>query len=157
MAATTIQRRPQRGDAVIIKALELLERRLRKPGVLLSSPGQVRAFLMLKLAELEHEVFVVLFLDAQNRLIEAREMFRGTLTQTSVYPREVVRAALSLNASAVIVAHNHPSGVCEPSHSDRQLTDALRPALALVDVRLLDHLIVAGSTIPLSFSERGFL
>lgn len=157
MAAATIQRRPQRGDAVIIKAIDLLQKRLRKPGASLSSPGQVRAYLMLTLAELEYEVFVAMFLDAQNRLIESKELFRGTLTQTSVYPREIVREALAFNAAAVIFAHNHPSGCTEMSHADELLTSALKSALLLVDVRVLDHFIVAGAAVPLSFSERGRL
>lgn len=155
--ATTAARRPQPGDAIIIEALAILDRRLRKPGAVMGAPGQVRAYLMLHLAELGHEVFMGLFLDAQNRLIEARELFRGTLTQTSVYPREVVRAALDTNAHAVIFAHNHPSGVCEPSHADETLTHDLKAALALVDVRVNDHFIVAGNAPPLSFAERGLL
>ena len=157
MAVATITRRPRRGDATILEALAILERRLREPGECLSSPGQVRAYLMLHLAELEHEAFMVLFLDAQHRLIEARELFRGTLTQTSVYPREVVRAALAANAAAVIFAHNHPSGCADPSAADEMLTRSLRQALALVDVRVNDHFIVAGRVPPLSFAERGLL
>jgi DNA repair protein RadC len=122
MAAATISRPRRRGDATILRAMAILESRLREPGEALSSPGQVRAFLMLHLAELEHEAFMALFLDNQNRLIEARELFRGTLTQTSVYPREVVRAALATNAAAVIFAHNHPSGCAEPlSFAERGL------------------------------------
>ena len=97
---------------------------------------------------------MALFLDAQNRVITIEELFRGTLTQTSVYPREVVKRALHHNAGAVILAHNHPSGVAEPSHADETLTQALRQALALVDIRVLDHFIVAGSSV-LSFAERG--
>ena len=99
---------------------------------------------------------MALFLDAQNRVIATEELFRGTLTQTSVYPREVVKRALHHNAGAVIIAHNHPSGVAEPSHADETLTQALRQALALVDIRVLDHFIVAGSGV-LSFAERGLL
>jgi len=99
---------------------------------------------------------MALFLDAQNRVIATEELFRGTLTQTSVYPREVVKRALHHNAGAVILAHNHPSGVAEPSHADETLTQALRQALALVDIRVLDHFIVAGSAV-LSFAERGLL
>ena len=99
---------------------------------------------------------MALFLDAQNRVIGVEELFRGTLTQTSVYPREVVKRALHHNAGAVILAHNHPSGVAEPSHADETLTQALRQALALVDIRVLDHFIVAGSGV-LSFAERGLL
>ena len=99
---------------------------------------------------------MALFLDAQNRVITIEELFRGTLTQTSVYPREVVKRALHHNAGGVILAHNHPSGVAEPSHADETLTQALRQALALVDIRVLDHFIVAGSGV-LSFAERGLL
>ena len=123
----------------------------------LSTPDAVRDFLRLQLAGLAHEVFLVLWLDAQNRLIAAEELFRGTLTQTSVYPREVVKAALTQNAAAVVFAHNHPSGVAEPSSADTHLTRELKQALALVDVKVLDHFIVAGSAQPLSFAERGLL
>lgn len=155
---TAAPARPRRrGDAAILRALAILERRLREPGEALGSPGQVRAFLMMRIAELEHEVFAALFLDAQNRLIEYQELFRGTLTQTSVYPREVVKTALRLNAGAVIFAHNHPSGLSEPSHADEVLTCALKSALAVVDIKLLDHFIVAGRGSPLSFAERGLL
>ncbi len=103
-----------------------------------------------------YEVFVVLFLDSQNRLIAAEEMFRGTLAQTSVYPREVVKAALGHNAAAVIFAHNHPSGVAEPSRADEMLTTALKQALALIDCRTLDHVVVASDRTT-SFAERGLL
>jgi DNA repair protein RadC len=146
MATATITRRKQagsirrprrRGDAIILRALAILEGRLREPGAALSSPGQVRAFLMLNLAELEHEAFWALFIDAQNRLLDARELFRGTLTQTAVHPREVVRAALALNAAGCILAHNHPSGCTEPSRCD--------------------HFIIAGRAEPLSFAEKGLL
>jgi DNA repair protein RadC len=122
-----------------------------------SAPGMVRDWLRLKLAAQPHEIFMVLWLDAQNRLIKADELFSGTLTQTSVYPREVVKAALSQNAAAAILAHNHPSGVAEPSRADEALTRSLKEALALVDVKLLDHFIVAGNQQPLSFAERGLL
>jgi len=123
---------------------------------LLNSPDKVRQYLRLWLVHLPHEVFVALYLDAQNRLLTAEELFRGTLTQTSVYPREVVKHALRHNAAALILAHNHPSGVAEPSRADELLTASLKQALALVDVRVLDHLIVAaGATV--SFAERGLL
>jgi len=122
-----------------------------------SAPGKVRDWLRLKLATRQHEVFMALWLDAQNRLIKADELFSGTLTQTSVYPREVVKAALANNAAAVILAHNHPSGAAEPSRADEMLTRTLKDALAMVDVKLLDHFIVAGNAVPLSFAERGFL
>lgn len=122
----------------------------------LSSPKQVRDYLCLKLGALPQEVFLVLFLDAQNRLIASEEMFSGTLTQTSVYAREVVKRALFFNAAAVILAHNHPSGVAQPSQADEMLTSNLKEALALVDVRVLDHFIIAGNE-TLSFAERGLL
>ena len=122
----------------------------------LTSPSAVRDFLKLRLGGLPHEVFVVILLDAQNRVLAVDEMFRGTLTQTSVYPREVVKAALRANAAAVIFAHNHPSGVAEPSRADEALTQSLKQALSLVDVKVLDHFIVAGTS-TLSFAERGLL
>ena len=122
-----------------------------------ANPGKVRDWLRLKLATRQHEVFMALWLDAQNRLIKAEELFTGSLTQTSVYPREVVKTALAHNAAAVILAHNHPSGVSEPSRADEMLTRTLKEALAMVDVKLLDHFIVAGNSSPLSFAERGLL
>lgn len=122
----------------------------------LSSPSQVKDYLRLQLSNLPHEVFAALFLDAQNRLIATEELFTGTLTQTSVYPREVVKRALHHNAASIILAHNHPSGVAEPSQADEMLTRALKEALALVEVRVLDHFVVAGN-VALSFVERGLL
>jgi DNA repair protein RadC len=122
----------------------------------MSSPRAVREFLQLSLSGRANEVFVALFLDAQNRLIASEELFRGTLTQTSVYPREVVKAALRNNAAAVIFAHNHPSGVAEPSRADELLTQSLQQALSLVEIKTLDHFIVAGSR-TVSFAERGLL
>ena len=122
----------------------------------LTSPAAVRDLLRLKLAGLPHEVFVCIQLDSQHRVIAIEELFRGTLTQTSVYPREVVKASLRANAAAVIFAHNHPSGVAQPSQADEYLTRNLKEALALVDVKVLDHFIVAG-TQTLSFAERGLL
>ena len=123
---------------------------------LLSAPSSVREYLKVCFANQEHESFLVLYLDSQNRLIRSEELFRGTLTQTSVYPREVVKGALRNNAASVMFAHNHPSGVAEPSRSDEILTQALKAALALVDVKALDHFIIAGSD-SLSFAERGLL
>ncbi len=139
--------------------LELGKRLLREDarrGDALDSPQNVRRYLGMALAQDAHEVFAVLFLDAQHRLIACDEMFRGTLTQTAVYPREVVKQALRHNCAAVILAHNHPSGVAEPSRADAALTRALQSALALVDVRVLDHIVVAGSR-SVSFAERGLL
>ena len=137
--------------AQLAAALELARRALAGPLKLkdaLASPQAVRDWLRLALGNLEHEVFVALWLDAQNRLIASEELFRGTLTQTSVYPREVVKRAL---------AHNHPSGLAEPSRADEVLTSSLKQALALIDVKLLDHFIVTGGAEPLSFAERGLI
>jgi len=122
----------------------------------LTSPQQVRDYLCLKLGSLMREVFVVLFLDAQNRVVATEEMFSGTLTQTSVCPREVVKRALHHNAASVIFAHNHPSGIAQQSQADELITTELKKSLALVDVRVLDHFIIAGNS-SLSFSERGLL
>ncbi len=126
-------------------------------GDALASPAAVRDYLKLHLCHFAHEVFFALWLDSQNRLVAGEALFRGTLTQTSVYPREVVKRALWHNAAAVVFAHNHPSGVAEPSPADQALTRELKQALALVDVRVLDHFIVAGQRQPLSFAERGLL
>jgi DNA repair protein RadC len=141
--------------AVLELARRALAEDLRQRDIL-ASPAAVRDWLRLKLAGLHHEVFCALWLDAQNRLIVFEELFRGTLTQTSVYPREVVKRALACNAAAVILAHNHPSGVAEPSTADQALTRSLKDALALVDVKVLDHFVVAGRE-PISFAERGLL
>ena len=139
--------------------LELARRCLRQEACsrdFLTSPGAVRDYLRLSIASREHEVFVCLWLDAQHRVIDTEELFRGTLTQTSVYPREVVKAALKRNAAAVIFAHNHPSGAAQPSQADELLTRNLKEALALVEVKVLDHFIVAGPQ-AISFAERGLL
>lgn len=140
-------------------ARELLTRWLHaemKEGDAMNSPQAVKDFLTLHFAGQEYESFVAIFLDAQHRVIKASELFRGTLTQTSVYPREIVKASLKHNCAAVIFAHNHPSGATEPSQSDRMLTDALKQALALVDVRVLDHFVVASNK-TMSFAERGMI
>ncbi len=140
-------------------ALELARRSLQeelKQDKALTSPGAVRDYLRLKLGGLQHEVFVCIWLDAQHRVVATQESFRGTLTQTSVYPREIVKAALRANAAAVIFAHNHPSGVAQPSQADELLTRTLKEALALVDVKVLDHFIIAGNH-AISFAERGLL
>ncbi len=142
-------------DQTIKRALKILDARMRSAPTL-SSPEAVRDHLRLLLHDRGHEVFVCVFLDAQHRVIACDELFRGTLAQTSVYPREVVKAALAHNAAAVIFAHNHPSGVAEPSRADELITQALKQALALVDVRVLDHFVVAGSAL-VSFAERGLI
>ncbi|MEF8723496.1 MAG: DNA repair protein RadC [Candidatus Accumulibacter delftensis] len=144
----------------LMAARELLRRalaeELAESPVSLSSPRAVGDYLRLFLGGQEYESFVALWLDAQNRLIAGSELFRGTVTQTSVYPREVVKAGLRLNASAVILAHNHPSGHPEPSRADELLTSELKNALALVDIRVLDHFIVADTAV-MSFAERGLI
>jgi DNA repair protein RadC len=142
-------------DQTIKRALRILDSRMRNTSAL-SSPTSVRDYLRLLLHDRGHEVFVVVFLDAQHRVIASEELFRGTLTQTSVYPREVVKAALAHNAASIVFAHNHPSGVTEPSRADELITQALKQALALVDVKVLDHFVIAGSG-SVSFAERGLL
>ena len=140
-------------------ARELLLRDLREQmsnSPVMSSPQVLRDWLRLHCAGLQHEVFLVLYLDAHHRLIEAEELFRGTLTQTSVYPREVVKGALTRNAAALALAHNHPSGEAEPSRADELLTQTLKSALNLVDVRIIDHFIVAGDKV-VSFAELGLI
>jgi DNA repair protein RadC len=141
---------------IVEKAMAILESHMRNPGVVLTSPAMVRDFLRLRLAGKQYEVFVVIFLDAQHRVIEVVDLFTGTLTQTSVYPREVVRACIEKNAAAVMFAHNHPSGIAQPSRSDELLTRNLKDALELVDVTVLDHFVV-GDTAIVSFAERGLL
>jgi DNA repair protein RadC len=139
--------------------LELARRSLAeelRAGVSLSAPQPVKQYLQLALSGKKHECFIVLFLDVKNRLLRSEELSRGTLTHASVHPREVVKAALASNAAGVILAHNHPSGMPQPSTADVTLTVTLKQALALVDVRVLDHLIVAGNDIH-SFSEHGQL
>ena len=142
-------------EQIIQRALALLAARLHQ-GDVLSSPAAVRDYLRLHLGRREHEVFVVVLLDAQHRVLDIVDLFRGTLTQTSVYPREVVKLALAANAGSVILAHNHPSGLAEPSRADELLTHTLKQALALVDVKVLDHFVV-GAASTISFAERGLL
>jgi DNA repair protein RadC len=142
-------------SAVLELAKRSLKEQLRADSAL-GSPAAVRDYLRLRIGSLEHEVFLALMLDSQHRVLKAIELFRGTLTQTSVYPREVVKAALAANAAALIFAHNHPSGVAQPSQADELLTRQLREALSLVEIKVLDHFIVAGNQC-LSFAERGLL
>lgn len=143
-------------DNVIERALSILESRLQQPEHYFTRPADTRAYLKLKFAGLEHESFRVLFLDNQNGLISSEELSRGTIDGASVYPREVVKAALKFNAAAVIFSHNHPSGVCEPSDPDHRITKRLTDALNLVDIRVLDHIVVGGCQ-TVSFAERGLL
>lgn len=143
-------------DAVIQAAMAILKARMTVPGCALSSPDVVRDFLLLQMAGLDREVFGVVFLNAQHQVMAFEVMFQGTLTQTSVYPREVLRAALKHNAAAVILAHNHPSGCVEPSRADDLLTRTLKSALAVVDVKVLDHFVI-GHGSAYSFAEHNRL
>ena len=142
-------------EEILDAARRVLAHRVRR-GTRLDSPAATRDYLCVKLGALEHEVFTVLLLDNRHRLIVCLELFRGTIDGASVYPREVVKEALRHNAAAVILAHAHPSGVNEPSRADELITRRLKEALALVDIRVLDHLIVAGGDV-LSFAERGLI
>ena len=144
-----------RRRGAILRAYDT-ERSGTEQSAALTSPGAVRDYLRLRLAARKEEAFLCIWLDAQHRAIQIEEPFRGTLTQTSVYPREIVKSALRFNAAAVIFAHNHPSGVAQPSQSDELLTRNLKEALALVEVKVLDHFIVAGHQ-AISFAERGLL
>ena len=144
-------------DDIIRMALNVLAHRFAQgEKINLNAPKAVREYLQLSLATKDHEVFAVVFLNMQHQVIALEEMFRGTLTQTSVYPREVVKRALHHNAAALILAHNHPSGIADLSRADEMLTGALKQALALVDVKVLDHFIIAGSD-SMSFAERGLI
>lgn len=140
----------------IRRALNLLAKQLREPGVAFTSTAVTRDWLRLHLTGLEREVFVVLWLDNQNRLLAQETLFTGTINSTTVYPRELVKSAMKHNAASAVLAHNHPSQLAEPSQADRQITDRIKTALELVDVRVLDHLIVGGMDI-VSFAERGWL
>lgn len=140
---------------IIAAARRAMTRRVRR-GIPLDSPGAVRDFLTIKLGALEYELFAVLLLDTRHRLIDYVELFRGTVDKASVHPREVVKLALARNASALVLAHPHPSGAAEPSQADELITRRLKEALELVDIRVLDHIIVAGGE-TVSFCERGLL
>jgi DNA repair protein RadC len=142
-------------EEVIRAARDHMTSRCRR-GRSMNSPRAIRDFLSLKLGTLEHEMFCVLLLDKRNRLIEYVELFRGTIDGASVHPREVVKLALAKNAASVVFAHPHPSGVAEPSQADELITQRLKDALGLVDIRVLDHLIVAGGEVT-SFAERGLI
>jgi len=142
-------------EEILEAARAALANRVKK-GTALTSPKLTRDYLMTRLSARDHEVFTVLFLDNRHRVIECLEMFRGTIDGASVYPREVIKEALKRNAAAVILSHNHPSGVAEPSQADELITSRLRDALALVDIRVLDHLIVAGGQV-VSLAERGLV
>lgn len=146
---------PQTKQDLYNALLNILEEDFLRPDSM-NSPDQTRKYLQVKLAPYEHEVFCVIFLDTQHRVQSYEEMFRGTIDASSVYPREVVKRCLQLNAAAVIFAHNHPSGIPEPSQADQRITLRLRDALALVDIRVLDHIVVGGIK-SVSFAEQGLL
>ena len=137
------------------RALAILDKYLREPGIILTSPGRVRDWLRLKMAGLEREEFMVLYLSQQNQLTGYETLFTGTISSTQVHPREVVKQALKHNAAAVILAHNHPSGATEISQPDKHITQRIVKALALVEIRVLDHLIVGNEVV--SFAEQGLL
>ena len=149
------QYRPAEADEVLLAAQQLLAAQVRGSD-LMDSPAVVKDFLRARVGNLPHEVFAVVHLDAQNRVLDYVEMFRGTVSQTSVYPREVVRDALLRNSSALVLVHNHPSGAARPSRADEYLTQTLKQAAALVDVRVLDHFIVAGDSVN-SMAEQGLV
>lgn len=153
LVSTTL---PLPAQRTVKRALSLLEKYLREPGAAFTSTGAARDWLRLQLAGLEREVFVVVYLDNQHRLLACETLFTGSIRSTEVHPREVVKVALRHNAAAVILAHNHPSGMAEPSQADRIITDRVKTALALVDVHVLDHLIIGGLDV-VSFAERGWL
>ena len=146
----------QSDDWIIRQAIALLEQRVFKAGPLLDQPQAVKDYLRLKLVAEPNEVFAIVFMNSQHRVLAYEPMFKGTVDQTSVYPRVLVQRALALNASAVILAHQHPSGMTVPSAADQALTDRLKAALAIVDVRVVDHFIVGKGT-PYSFAESGLL
>lgn len=158
----TFSQQPGMGPAKYAQLQAVMEMARRalaeqiKQGAIMDSPQSVKDYLRLSMRSKPHEIFTVIFLDGQHRTIVTEELFRGTLTQASVYPREVVKRALFHNAAAVIFAHNHPSGLAEPSKADEILTQSLKQALALVDVRVLDHFVI-GSEEVVSFAERGLI
>jgi DNA repair protein RadC len=146
----------QHEDWIIQQAITLLERRIFKTGPELFSPAAVRDYLRLKLVTEPNEVFAIVFLDSQHRVLSYEPMFKGTINQTTVYPRVVIQRTLELRAEALIFAHQHPSGCCEPSEADRFLTERLRTALAIIEVKVLDHIIIGKGT-PYSFAEAGLI
>jgi DNA repair protein RadC len=155
LAIKPAQLSPQEQESLIALALVLLQDRHR-PGDLLESPAQTRSFLRLRLANHTAEAFGCVFLDSAHRVLEVKELFHGTIDGAAVYPRVVVQQALALNAAAILFYHNHPSGVAEPSKADERITERLQSALALIDVRVLDHIVVSAVD-AVSFAERGLL
>ncbi len=156
MAVSESSTRVRAGDTIIRRALHVLASRLGEPGAALTSPQSVREYLRLRIGAEECERFVALWMNHQHQVVEIEELFRGTLSQTPVYPREVVKSALRVNAAAVIFAHNHPSGLAEPSSADKEITQRLKEALNLVEVKVLDHFVI-GASASTSFLERGLM
>lgn len=146
---------PADKDTIVNEALSITDTAVRN-GPLLNQPRDVMQFLMVRMSHLPHEVFAVVYVDTHHRFLAYEELFRGTIDQAAVYPREIVKAALAHNAASVILAHNHPSGIPEPSNADLILTRRLKDALALIDIRVLDHIVV-GSDFCESFAERGLI
>lgn len=146
----------QADDLVIAEALRVLGKRIRNTGRMFTAPQDIKDYLVLQYGPTEHEVFGCVFLSSQHQFIGVEKLFRGSLSQTSVYPREVIKRALAVNAGAVILFHNHPSGMPEPSRADELLTQSLKTALAMVDIRVLDHIVVGGTS-TVSFAERGLI
>jgi DNA repair protein RadC len=147
---------PPSDGEILIRAEKILLSRLRSDAVQLSDPQTVAAYFKVRIGALEYEQFEALWLDSQHRVLQSETLARGTINEASVYPREVIKSALRFNAAAVIFAHNHPSGMAEPSWADRALTRRLKDALALIDIRALDHIVVGGNN-AISFAERGWL
>ena len=143
-------------DLFVAEALRILEDKAKYSSFTANNVTDTKNYLRLKLADKEHEVFAVMFLTNQHNLIQYEEMFRGTIDSASVYPREVVKRALELNAAAIVISHNHPSGVAEPSESDKSITQKIKDACNLVDIRLLDHFVVSTKSAT-SFAEEGIL
>lgn len=143
-------------NAIVEQALAILDGRIKKIPFKVSAPQEVKSYLRLRMEPLEHEVFAVMMLDNQHNVLEFKALFRGTINAASVYPREVVKEALAVNAAAVVFCHNHPSGVAEPSMADRKITERLVSALQLIDVRVLDHIVVGHGEM-VSFAERGLI
>lgn len=146
----------QAEDDTIVQAMRIVARRIRREGPMFTAPQAVKDYLVLQLAQKEYECFGAMFLDSQHQFIGLEVMFKGTLSQTSVYPREIIKRALVVNAGAVVLFHNHPSGQPEPSTADERLTATMKAALAMVDIRTLDHIVVGG-TQTVSFAERGLI
>jgi DNA repair protein RadC len=143
-------------QAIINQAMKILKKRFSKAALTIKNVNDVKSYLKLRFSGLEHEAFDVMFLNSQHGLIAQRQLFRGTIDKAAIYPREIVKATLEFNAAAVILAHNHPSGNCEPSAADRQITKRISDALGLIDVKVLDHVIVGGGD-SCSFAQRGLI